>query len=172
MCKSRLRNRDESDDYGFRPVQRSDLAMLGAWLQLPQVSRWWGDPAEQLALLDSDLDEPGMVMNLVTFQGMPYAYIQDYPIHRWPQPHLTHLPRGSRGLDCFIGHPEMFGQGHGATFLRRRALQLRAEGTPAVAIDPDVRNLHARRACLTAGFRDRGEVDTPEGRACLLVFDD
>lgn len=145
--------------------------MLGTWLQLPQVSRWWGKPAEQLSLLTSDLDEPDMVMNLATYQGTPYAYIQDYPIHTWPQPHLIDLPQGSRGLDCFIGRPEMFGRGHGATFLRRRALQLRAAGVPAVAIDPDVCNLRARRACLAAGFRDRGEVDTDEGRVCLLVFD-
>ncbi|MFC4349957.1 GNAT family N-acetyltransferase [Fodinicurvata halophila] len=171
MQESPVHNRDDSDAYAFRPVQRSDMPMLGHWLRLPQVSRWWGDPAEQLSLLASDLDEPGMVMNLVTFQGRPYAYIQDYAIHRWPQPHLTALPQGSRGLDCFIGRPEMFGGGHGSAFLRRRAIQLRATGAPTVAIDPDVRNLRARRACLAAGFRSRGEVDTDEGRACLLVFD-
>ncbi|MGM0561291.1 MAG: GNAT family N-acetyltransferase [Pseudomonadota bacterium] len=158
MRNGRIRNRDERDEYSFRPVRRSDLALLEAWLQLPQVSRWWGDPAKQLALLTSDLDEPDMVMKLVTFQATPFAYIQDYPIHRWPQPHLIHLPQGSRGLDCFIGRAEMYGRGHGAAFLRRRALQLRAAGAPAVAIDPDVRNLHARHACVSAGFRDAGEA--------------
>lgn len=172
MQESPVRNRDDSNDYAFRPVRRPDLPMLGRWLHLPQVSRWWGDPAEQLALLEADLEEPGMIMNLVTFRGRPYAYIQDYAIHDWPQPHMAVLPSGSHGLDCFIGRPKMFGKGHGAAFLRRRALQLKAAGAPVVAIDPDVRNLRARHACLSAGFRDRGQVQTPDGRAHLLVFKD
>jgi hypothetical protein len=33
----------------------ADLPRLRAWLQTPEVVRWWGDPAEQLELIREDL---------------------------------------------------------------------------------------------------------------------
>jgi hypothetical protein len=38
--------------YRFRQVSLADLPHLRAWLQTPEVVRWWGDPAEQLELTD------------------------------------------------------------------------------------------------------------------------
>jgi hypothetical protein len=33
-----------------------------------------------------------MTMRIVTFNGHPFAYAQDYEVHAWPQTHLAHLP--------------------------------------------------------------------------------
>ena len=132
--------------YAFRPATRDDLPMLRNWLATPEVVRWWGDPAEQYALLEQDLANPLMAMRIVAFDTQPFAYVQDYGVHTWPQAHFAHLPEGARGIDAFIGVPDMIGRGHGAAFLRQRAMQLIAEGASAVAIDPDASNLRARRA--------------------------
>jgi aminoglycoside 6'-N-acetyltransferase len=43
------------------------------WLQTPKVVRWWGDLAEQLALLTEDLDEPLMRQWIVAYDGQPFA---------------------------------------------------------------------------------------------------
>jgi len=59
--------------YGFRPAKSSDLPMLRRWLHTPDVVRWWGDPDEQAALLEGDLNEPLMVMRIVSFNGSPFA---------------------------------------------------------------------------------------------------
>src|SRR5258708_7151654 len=139
--------------YTFRPATRQDLPLLQRWLRAPEVVPWWGDPEEQAALLRDDLDEPSMVMRIVCFEGRPFAYAQDYEVHAWPQPHLAHLPAGSRAIDSFIGEPEMIGRGYGSAYLRLLAQQLRAQGAPVVAIDPDQHNLRARRAYEKAGFR-------------------
>ena len=69
-------------------------------------------------MLREDLDEPHMVMRIVSYEGRPFAYVQDYDVHVWPQPHFNHLPAGSRAIDAFIGEPSMISQGHGAAFLR------------------------------------------------------
>lgn len=121
-------------------------------------------------MLEEDLDEPLMVMRIVSFQGRPFAYAQDYEVHSWPQPHLAHLPPGARAIDAFCGEPEMIGRGHGAVWLRLLAERLRAEGAPVVAIDPDVANLRARRAYARAGFRGDAVVDTVTGPAVLMIF--
>jgi aminoglycoside 6'-N-acetyltransferase len=166
--------RDHATDrsaYAFRPAIRKDLPLLRRWLRTPEVVRWWGDPREQAALLREDLDEPAMVMRIVSFAGRAFAYAQDYAVHAWPQPHFAHLPQGTRAIDSFIGVPDMIGRGHGAIYLRLLAERLRAEGAPVVAIDPDQDNLRARRAYEKAGFRGGTVVETGEGTAILMIFE-
>lgn len=111
-----------------------------------------------------------MVMRIVSFQGRPFAYVQDYGVHDWEQPHLAGFPAGARAIDTFIGEADMLGQGHGAAYLGLLARQLRAEGAPIVAIDPDPANERARAAYAKAGFRDQGLVSTADGPAFLMVF--
>ena len=157
--------------YSFRPARAADLPMLDQWLHTPEVVRWWGEPEGQAALLEEDLANPLMAMRIVSFEERPFAYAQHYDVWSWPQAHFAGLPAGARAIDAFIGVPEMLGRGHGSDFLRLLALQLRAEGAPAVAIDPDVANLRARRAYGRAGFVGGTVVETGEGPAVLMVFD-
>jgi len=145
--------------------------MLRAWLRTPDVVRWWGDPKREATTLAGDLDEPRMSMRIVAFEGRPFAYVQHYQVDAWPQPHFADLPVGSQAIDAFVGEPDMLGRGHGAVFLRLVAEQLKAEGAPAIAIDPDVENLRARRAYAKAGFRGDRIVETGEGPAVLMLFE-
>lgn len=156
--------------YVFRPVAPADLPLLRRWLHTPEVVRWWGEPDEQMALLEEDLHDVRMTMRLVLYKGRPFAYTQDYAVHDWPQPHFAALPVGSRAIDAFIGEHRMIGRGHGSLFLRLLAERLRLDGAPVVAIDPDVRNLRACRAYRQAGFRGETVVATAGGPAILMTF--
>jgi aminoglycoside 6'-N-acetyltransferase len=91
-------------------------------------------------------------------------------VHTWPQAHFAHLPEGARGIDAFIGVPDMIGRGHGAAFLRERTGQLVAAGASCVAIDPDAANLRARRAYAKAGFIGDAVVETDAGSVVVMVF--
>jgi aminoglycoside 6'-N-acetyltransferase len=157
--------------YTFRPAEREDMRLFRRWLRTPEVLRWWGDAEEQEALLQEDLDQPAMVMRIVSFAGRPFAYAQDYEVHVWPQPHFAHLPQGSRAIDSFIGEPDMIGRGHGAAYLKLLAERLRVEGAPVVAIDPECDNLRARRAYAKAGFHGDTVVETGSGPAILMIFE-
>ena len=156
--------------YSFRPATNADLPLFRRWLCTAEPRRWWGDPAHEYSLLEEDLENPGMTMLVVSYDGVPFAYAQHYEVHTWPQPHLSHLPAGSRAIDAFIGVPEMLGVGHGAAFLRLLALELKRAGTPEIAIDPDMANLRARRAYEKAGFRGGTPVATEAGPAVLMLF--
>lgn len=162
---------DPASRYAFRPVETDDLGLLAEWLRVPAVVEWWGDPLEQAALLRADLDDFRMEMRIVAYDGRPFAYIQDYDVHAWPQPHLSALPPRSRGVDLFVGAPAMIGCGHGGALLRLRAQQLVAAGAPLVVTDPDPRNLRARRAYRRAGFRGETNVETADGAIVLMIFD-
>jgi aminoglycoside 6'-N-acetyltransferase len=157
--------------YSFRPATTDDLPPLRRWLNTPEAKRWWGEPHEELELLRGDLNEPRMAMRIVSFNGRPFAYAQDYEVHAWPQPHLAHLPQGSRAIDSFIGLPSMIGRGHGQAYLRLLAERLCAEGAPFVAIDPSEDNVRARRAYEMAGFRVEATVATEAGPAVLMLYE-
>jgi len=62
--------------YSFRDATHDDLRLLRRWLRTPEVIRWWGDPAEQEALLRDDLDDPRMAMRIVLIDVYPFAYAQ------------------------------------------------------------------------------------------------
>ncbi len=156
--------------YSFREVRSDDLPLLRVWSSTPEVVRWWGDPAEQAAILEDDLTEPGMAMRIVSLEGKPFAYVQDYALDRWPRGHFAHLPPGARAIDSFIGEPDMIGRGHGPAYLRLLAERLLAEGAPVVVIDPDVDNSRARRAYEKAGFVADGIVATDAGLVVLMIF--
>jgi aminoglycoside 6'-N-acetyltransferase len=156
--------------YTFRPATVEDLPMLRRWLATPEAVRWWGDPIREAALLEEDLHEPAMVMRIVSFDGRCFAYAQDYDVNAWPQPHLNHLPSGSRAIDTFIGKPDMIGCGHGAAFMRILARRLIEAGATRVVIDPSADNLRARRAYARAGFVGDLPVPTDTGPVVVMTF--
>jgi aminoglycoside 6'-N-acetyltransferase len=139
-------DRNDHNPYRFRSIVDADFPMMEQWLKAPAVARWWGDPAEQLVPLKEDLDNPLMRQWIVEYGQRPFAYVQAYEAHAWPQVHLQSLPGRTQVIDAFIGEPDMIGRGHGSAFLRLLASSIIREGAPLVAIDPDAGNQRARRA--------------------------
>ena len=153
--------------YRFRRVEENDLALIARWRTLPHVVEWWGPPdveSEREKLVDSRI-----ALWIVEHDGRPIAFAQDYDVHGWTPHPFSHLPPGSRGIDQFIGEPDMIGRGHGSAFVRQHVETLFAHGAPAVGTDPHPDNLRARRAYEKAGFtRVSGPVETPWGLALLM----
>lgn len=156
--------------YDFTPMTSTDLPLIKRWLETPHVSEWWRDPAEQFELVSGDLDDPDMAQFIVAAETRPFAYLQCYDISAWDAGFGTQ-PTGTRGLDQFIGEPDMLNRGHGSAFIRDFADRLLADGTPRVVTDPDPDNARAIRAYEKAGFSRDRLVDTPDGVALLMVRD-
>ena len=155
--------------YQFRPMSADDLPMIRRWLETPHVAQWWHDPDEQFALVREDLDHPAMDQFIVAANDRPFAYLQCYDPNAWPEGGLGMHPDGTRGIDQFIGEPDMTGRGHGSSFIRAFIVALIRAGTPRVLTDPHPANARAIRAYEKAGFRKDRMVDTPDGRALLMV---
>ena len=155
-------------DYVFRLMTRADLPLIGSWLALPHVMEWWGDAEEQYALVSGDLDEPAMDQYIVSMAGRPFGYLQCYDLTEWntgfgPQPPST------RGIDLFIGEPDMIGRGHGSALIRRFVDDRLQGGAPRIVTDPDPANRRAVSAYAKAGFAKDRLVETPDGIALLMV---
>jgi aminoglycoside 6'-N-acetyltransferase len=158
-----------SPGYAFRPLSAADLPMVRRWLTAPHVARWWGDPDEQFALVSEDLEHPAMDQFIVASEDRPFAYLQCYDPAAWPDNGLGEQPDGVRGIDQFIGEPDMVDRGHGSALIRSFVDGLLKTGTPRVVTDPDPENIRAVRAYEKAGFQKARLVNTPDGRALLMV---
>jgi aminoglycoside 6'-N-acetyltransferase len=155
-------------DYVFRPMAAGDLAMVRRWLETPEVVRWWGLPDEQYQLVSGDLDHPDMDQFIVGLGDHPFGYMQCYPLSTWNGGLGSH-PTTTRGIDQFIGEPDMIGRGHGSGFIRQFVDALLKSGTPRVVTDPDPDNGRAVRAYEKAGFEKDRMVDTLDGPALLML---
>ena len=158
-------------DYVFRPMTSADLPLVRRWLAEPHVVEWWGDTLQQFELVSGDLEVEAMDQFIVAMDDQPFGYIQCYDPEVWPENGLGEHPRGTRGIDQFIGEPDMLDRGHGSGFIRAFADRLLASGIPRIVIDPDPANARAIRAYGKAGFVKDRVVDTPDGPALLMVRD-
>jgi aminoglycoside 6'-N-acetyltransferase len=146
-----------------------DLPTVRRWLQAPHVSTWWGDPDQQFALVSGDMTDPAMEQFIVAADDHPFAYLQCYDPTAWPDHGFGDLPSGTRGIDQFIGEPDMISHGHGSAMIKSFVETLLRTGTPRVVTDPSPENRRAIRAYEKAGFERSRLVDTPDGRSLLMI---
>ncbi len=158
-----------SGAYAFHAMSAADLPMVRRWLEQPHVMEWWGDPDTQYALVRGDLDHPSMQQYIVSVNGRPFAYLQCYDPAAWPDNGFGELPSGTRGIDQFIGEADMIERGHGSALIRSFIDRLLDNGTPRIVTDPSPDNSRAVRAYEKAGFRKDRLLETPDGRALLMV---
>jgi len=155
--------------YEFCPLTVDHLPLVQRWLAEPHVVRWWGKSNEQFDIVCADLNEPTMNQFIVTCERRSFGYVQCYDPDAWDGAGLGPQPAGTRGIDQFIGEADMLDRGHGSAFIRCFIDRLLKAGTPRIVTDPDPANARAIRAYEKAGFRRTHLVDTPDGRALLMV---
>lgn len=158
-------------EYRFVPVTRADYPMLRDWLSEPHIGGWWGDPETEIALIDEEIDGGDCKMHVV-HADRPFAFVQDWDVHLAGVPQFAAMPKGTRGIDTFLGDPAYLGRGHARGFVRAYARRLRDAGVPCVVTDPDPANARAVAAYRAAGFRGDAVVPSEDGDPVLvLTFD-
>lgn len=135
--------------YEFRRLTADDLDLMMEWQAHPHVREWWNsdEPYDQ-----EEIDDPRVSRWIVSTDQRPFAFMQDYTVHGWENHHFANLPKGSRGIDQYIGDPEMIGVGHGSAFISARMRALFDEGVPVIATDPHPDNERAISVYKKLGF--------------------
>jgi aminoglycoside 6'-N-acetyltransferase len=105
---------------------------------------------------------------IVSMAGHPFGYLQCYDLTAWNSGFGTH-PRGTRGIDLFVGEPDMIERGYGSALIRAFVDGRLENGAPRIVTDPDPANHRAISAYEKAGFERDRMVDTPDGPALLMV---
>jgi aminoglycoside 6'-N-acetyltransferase len=139
--------------YRFRAATLDDLALLAKWQSLPHLQDWWDTDAPYDT---QDLNDSRVSRWIVLVGDRPFAFMQDYSVHGWDNHHFAHLAPGSRGIDQYIGEPDMIGIGHGSAFIKSRMQMLFADGAPVIATDPHPDNARAIAVYTKLGFAASG----------------
>lgn len=142
-----------AEQYRFRKVTMDDLPLLTTWRANPHVREWWDPDGSYDA---DDLADPRVARWIVSIAGRPFAFMQDYAVHGWEEHHFAGLPEGSRGIDQYIGEPEMIGVGHGSAFIGARMRVLFDAGVPVIGTDPHPANERAIAVYKKLGFERAG----------------
>lgn len=147
---------------------RRDLERLRAWLRLPHVARWWGDPALFLATL---VRRTAGTHALILVDGTPIGYLC------WQKPSreeteaagLTDLPEGLIDIDIMIGEPAYLGRGIAGKALALLMARLRDAGVTIAGLGTSLSNRAAIRAFEKAGFRLFREFEDREYGPCTYM---
>ena len=77
---------------------------------------------------------------------------------------------GVRGIDQFIGEPDLLNQGIGTAMVRAFVARLFEDPTVTrLQTDPDPYNPRAIRCYAKAGFHPSRAITTPDGAALLMI---
>ena len=117
----------------YRPIARSDFALLSHWLQQPHVARWWADDAS-LAGIEADYGpnvdgtEPSEVF-IVEHEGRAIGLAQRYFVHAYPQyvrelEPLLPVPEGTCSIDYLVGEAADTQRGLGTELIREFSAKL------------------------------------------------
>jgi aminoglycoside 6'-N-acetyltransferase len=157
--------------YTFRPLAPDDLPMLARWLDRPHVAEWWEDTDDKAAEIREALADPATEPYIVELKGRPIGYVQCYDPHMEEDHPYRDQPKGTLGIDQFIGEPELVGIGHGSRIIAVFAEMLFRRGARRIIIDPDPRNGRAIRAYEKAGFTPFDSRTTIYGAALMMARD-
>jgi RimJ/RimL family protein N-acetyltransferase len=160
----------------FRPLAPEDLPMLHEWMCRPHVAEWWGGaPAsyEETVADYQPYTEPGATtVGFIALEGdVPIGFVQVYVVAGsgegwWPE----ETDPGARGIDQLLCDADRLGQGLGSRMVRAIVEHLfRDPAVTKVQTDPKPCNARAIGCYRKAGFEAVGEVETPDGRALLMI---
>jgi aminoglycoside 6'-N-acetyltransferase len=160
----------------FRPLERSDFALLARWLSEPQVAWWWNHETTDAAIERDfgpavDGREPTDVC-VASVGHRPCGLIQRYAIDAYPEyveqlAPVIAIPPGALSIDYLVGEPDLRGRG-----LATRMIATWVErswgaypGAGAVIVPVAAGNVGSWRALERAGFarvaRAELEPDNP-----------
>ena len=121
-------------NYIFGSMTAADLPLIRRWLTLPHVLEWWGDPREQYDLVSATSMSRRWINISFRRPAIPSATFNVMISPSGTQALVRNL-LGTRGIDLFIGEPDMIGHGHGPILIRRFVDNLLQKGLPRVVTE-------------------------------------
>ena len=172
-------------NFTFAPIGRDDFPLLGQWLSMPHVARWWSDDAAPAAIEAGyggcvDGSEPAEVF-IAHCDGIAVGLIQRFRLGAYPGyldelAQIVAVPHDASSIDYLVGPPDALGKGTGTAMIAAFAGLVWEDdpGTPAIIVPVHAENRNSWRALERAGFVRvaAGELapDNPENSRAHYIY--
>jgi len=162
----------------FRPLTRTDLPYLVAWLHAPHAVRWFPEDLDLAAAerkYGPRIDGTSPVrVHVLLVDGRASGFVQHYHLRDYPSDHAACGSVDAIGIDYAIGTVTLTGRGLGPQMIWRYLRHVvfpHWPGVPLVAARPEVANRRSIRALAKAGFVPSRQIPGPaSGRPELLCL--
>jgi len=153
-----------------------DLDVVHAWMNDPEVARFWKMPwaRERIAsYLREQQRSRHSTPYLGELDGVPMSYWEVYRADLDPLAQHYVAREYDVGMHMLLGPAECRGRGLATSLLRAMSTWVLDAYPDAgrVVGEPDVENTRVIRAIERAGFRRAEDLDLPNKRAALMIFD-
>jgi RimJ/RimL family protein N-acetyltransferase len=170
-------NRSEylTRQFVFNPLTNADLNLLSQWFAKPHVKEWWSDaltPSELNEKYGNRIGDTIVCPHIVYLDEKPIAFIQYYWATKVGEGWWLEEDDNTVGIDQFIGEEDYLSQGYGTMLIKQfiKFLYQQHPKIKKIITEVDPNNLRAKRCYEKVGFRSIGIIDTPDGSAIKLEF--
>ena len=158
----------------FSILTEKEIYLLTHWLRQRHVLEFWPAQMTDEQIRQKYLahtDSKSVFPFLIWLSKTPIGYVQAYAASQvgdgwWPDE-----KEGTYGIDLFIGDLEYMNKGYGSEIVRAFLKDFSKEyRVQKWIVDVSPRNPRAIRCFEKAGFNFVKEIDTPDGKANLMVM--
>ena len=138
-------------------------ALLEAWMTEPRVSQWWGE----LVDIGTYMAGLGHLEPWVAYaDGDPFAYVETYRVVEDPLAQHYAAHPDDRGFHILVDECAV-----GTGLPRALVRQIVAGNEGRTVCEPDVRNARMLAFCRGLGGEVQAELELPNKRAALVVWE-
>jgi RimJ/RimL family protein N-acetyltransferase len=144
--------------------------LVHGWMNEPHVAEWWG----MAGSLEETRAYLGSLRHLKPWiayaDGVPFAYVETYRVAEDPLAEHYRAQPGDVGWHVLVGEAGFLGTSASRELGRVVVERLLEEGERVVC-EPDVRNRRMLAYCHALGGRVLAELELPDKRAALVVWE-
>lgn len=162
----------QTENFSFKPLQKTDLNQLCRWFSKSHVKEWWNDnltddeiTAKYQERIANLIVHPFMVYS----QETPIGFIQYYNANKIDEDWCSGEPAGTVGIDQFIGEEDYLNRGNGTEMIKQFVAMLFTDSViRKIITDVNKNNSRAIRCYEKAGFSLAKEIFTPAGQVYIM----
>ncbi|MBT4791348.1 MAG: GNAT family N-acetyltransferase [Halobacteriovoraceae bacterium] len=160
--------------YFYDELKETDLPIIERWLQNPHVKEFWDDGEsweESYEKYVLKTLSKTVKQFLIYCQDRPIGYIQFYWASKVGDGWWEDIADDVVGIDQYIGEADMIGQGHGTKMISEFIKLLICNyKISKIITDPVPSNTRAIACYEKCGFKQVGEIETPDGIEMLMEY--